>query len=99
MQRSRQQEEQRRPLPASHEKPAPPIPEAEAFTPPAGQEGMVFAIIEKGPAFSAQTGERLSVPYQYATNPRQWSIFLNNHKALGFTIQEILHLPEGARKP
>lgn len=60
---------------------------------------MVFAIIEKGPVFSAQTGERLSVPYRYTTSPRQWSIFLNNHKSLGLTIQEVLHLPEGARKP
>lgn len=98
MQRSRQQEEPALSRPGRQEKEAQPKA-AEGFAVPKGQEGMVFAIIEKGPVFSPQTGERLSTPYQYTTNPRQWSTFLDRHKALGFTIQEVLHLPEGARKP
>lgn len=98
MQHSRRQEEQAQARPSRQEKEAQ-SKAAEGFAVPKGQEGMVFAIIEKGPVFSPQTGERLSAPYQYVTNPRQWSIFLNNHKSLGFTIQEVLHLPEGARKP
>lgn len=59
---------------------------------------MVYAIIEKV-NFDSQTGERLSKPITYTTNPRQWSIFLDNYKQVGYTIQEVLHLPKGARKP
>jgi len=63
---------------------------------PKGEENTVAVKIEQV-NFDPATGERLSRPLIHKTNPTQWLQFIEYHKTQGFTILELLHIPEGAK--
>ena len=62
---------------------------------PEGEEDQIHAIIEK---IEFDEDLKISKPSIYKTNARQWSTFLKNHEAVGFTILRILHAPKDAVK-
>jgi hypothetical protein len=69
---------------------------AAGYTVPEGENETVAVIIEQV-NFDGETGERLSQPNTYKTNPTQWLQFIKLHKTQGFTITKLLHIPESAK--
>ena len=51
------------------------------------------------PRSDARTGKRLSKPYPASFNEKDWLGFLQFRQVQGLEVVEILHLPEGWKKP
>lgn len=69
---------------------------ANKYDVPKGEENSVHAEIEQV-RFDAQTGERLSKSFVQKWRIWEWKAFLKNTH--GLTINEVLHLPDGAQEP
>lgn len=64
---------------------------------PKGEENVVHVEIEQR-SFNPVTLKRESAPQIYKTDPRQWQQWLEVRETLGWSINQILHLPEGAKE-
>jgi|DEB0MinimDraft_12_1074336.scaffolds.fasta_scaffold00129_24 hypothetical protein len=61
-----------------------------------GEEKTVVAIVERRER-DPDTGEKISKPFTYKADSRMWSIFLKNRASQGLKVNQILHLPKGAK--
>jgi hypothetical protein len=69
---------------------------APGFTVPEGCEKIAYARIE---IENWDKGQKLSSDYVYKTTARGWDKNWRQLLTLGYTIHEILHLPEGCQDP
>lgn len=63
------------------------------FDVPKGTENMVHAMIVYGDRYDSKTGKEIVKPSKQMFTPGEWQLFKKNHKALGYTIAEVLYNP------
>ena len=69
-------------------------PDNSKYQVPVGSEKCVHLKIFKGTnRYDSRTGKELRKPYVQMFSYAEWQLFKNNHKALGFSIIEVLHDP------
>lgn len=64
-----------------------------AYVPANGTERFVHVRIVRGKKFDPNTGKPLAVPYVHMLTYGEWQAFRDNHKRLGYTIEEVLYNP------
>lgn len=74
----------------------------EGYDVPAGEETYAHVLIDK-PVFHSQTGKRESVPYvqkfdAHGGERSPWGLFCQSGPSLGYVVEDVLHLPAGARE-
>lgn len=69
-----------------------------AYEPKPGTEAMVHLRIVNGKKFDPNTGKALTKPYTQLFSYAEWLVFKQNFKAIGFSIEEVLHDPYNEAK-
>lgn len=64
-----------------------------AYVPANGTERFVHVRIVRGKKFDPNTGKPLAVPYVHMLTYGEWQVFKDNHKRLGYTVEEVLYNP------
>lgn len=88
--------EEKKIIPRQRKSKAPSGYTAKGFTVPKGCEKIAYARIE---IENWDKGEKLSNDYIYKTSARGWDKNWRQLLTLGYTIHEILYLPEGCQDP
>ena len=64
-----------------------------SYKPARGTERMVHLELTRGRKFDPNTGKPVAKPYVQVFTYSEWQLFKQNFKALGFSIDRVLHDP------
>ncbi len=86
------------PKPEVKAEPKPEVKAESAYKPKPGTEAMLHLRIVNGKKFDPNTGKALTKPYTQMFTYAEWQVFKQHFKAIGFSIEEVLHDPYNEAK-